>query len=51
MLFYEDNTPMSYAQSEADGGAEMTVGQDGDTYTIKIGTQRIEIPAAVMTGG
>lgn len=51
VLFYEDNTPMSYAQSEADGGAEMTVGQDGDTYTIKIGTQRIEIPAAVMTGG
>jgi len=42
---------MSYAQSEADGGVKMTGGQDGDTYTVKIGTRRFEIPSAVMTGG
>ena len=51
VIFYEDNTPMSFDQSQADGDAKMTVGQDSDRYKITIGAQRFEIPAAVMTGG
>ena len=51
VIFFEDNTPMSFDRSEADGNAEMTVGQKDDTYQVKIGPQRFEIPSAVMTGG
>jgi hypothetical protein len=42
---------MSYDQSEADGGAKMTVGKSNDLYTVKIGAQRFDIPEAVITGG
>jgi hypothetical protein len=51
VIFFEDNTPMRYDQSEADAGARMTVGNDADLYHVRIGTQRFEIPEAVMTGG
>lgn len=52
ILYFENNTPTSYDQSQADGGAEMTVSRD-DTYlyTVNIGDQRFEIPEAVMAGG
>lgn len=51
VIFYEDNTPVSFDQSEADGDAKMTVDQDSDLYKVTIGAQRFEIPEAVMTGG
>lgn len=51
VISYEDNTPVSFDQSEADGDAKMTVGQDSDLYKVTIGAQRFEIPEAVMTGG
>ncbi|MCB1420263.1 MAG: hypothetical protein KDJ74_15170 [Notoacmeibacter sp.] len=52
IIYFEMNTPTSYDQSQADGGAEMTVSRD-DTYlyTVTIGDQRFEIPEAVMAGG
>jgi hypothetical protein len=51
VIRFEDNTPMSYDESQADGGAKMTVGKKADVYEIRIGTQRFEIFEAVMTGG
>lgn len=41
---------MSFDSSEADGGAEMTVGKDADLFTVRIGGQRFEIPDVVMLG-
>lgn len=51
VIFFEDNTPMHYDESQADGGARMTVGHEADLYHVRIGNQRFEIPEAVMTGG
>jgi hypothetical protein len=51
VIFFEDNTPMRYDESQADGGARMTVGHEADLYYVRIGSQRFEIPSAVMTGG
>ncbi len=51
MIFVQDNLPMRYDQSEADAGARLTVGHEADFCQVRIGTQRFEIPEAVMTGG
>lgn len=52
VIFFEDNTPAYYDESEADGGAIMTVDRgDADLFTVKIGQQRFEFPEAVMAGG
>jgi hypothetical protein len=51
VIYYEDQTPVRYDESQADGGAKMTVGLEGDTYIVKIGDQRFEIPMAVISGG
>ena len=51
VIYFEDLTPVRYDQSQADGDARMTVGQQGDTFHIRIGAQRFEIPSAVITGG
>lgn len=51
VIYYEDLTPMSYDESQADGGAKMTVSQKSGLFFVKIGEQRFEFPEAVMTGG
>ncbi len=51
VIRFEDNTPMRYDESQADGGARMTVGHEADLYHVRIGHQRFEIVEAVMTGG
>jgi LysM repeat protein len=52
VIFFEDETPMSYDQSQADGGAKMTVGKSNNgIYTVKIGNQRFEIVDSIITGG
>lgn len=51
VIFFENNTPTHYDESEADAGAEMTVTQDGDTYTVFVGEARFVFPEAFMTGG
>jgi len=52
VIFFEDETPMSYDQSQADGDAKMTVGKsDNGIYTVKIGDQRFEIVDSIITGG
>lgn len=51
VIYFEDGTPVRYDESQADAGARMTVGRQGDTFHIRIGPQRFEIPEAVITGG
>lgn len=52
VIFFEDETPMSYDQSQADGDAKMTVGKsDNGIYTVRIGDQRFEIVDSIITGG
>lgn len=51
VIFYEDNTPVRFDQSQADGDVKMQVGHEADLFHVRIGAQRFEIPLAVMTGG
>ena len=50
-IFFEGGTAMSYDQSQADQGSEMTVTRDGDNSIIFIGEERFVIPDAVILGG
>lgn len=51
VIFFENLTPMSYDESQADAGAKMTVSQNADLYKVTIGEQRFEIVEAIMSGG
>jgi hypothetical protein len=51
VIYFEGNVPSSYDQSEADGGAQMTVDEDNGIFTVKIGGQRFELFEAIMAGG
>jgi uncharacterized protein YraI len=52
VLFFENNTPNHYDESQADGGAQMTVTQDDrDNFIVFVGEARFVVPAAFITGG
>ncbi|WP_051631220.1 SH3 domain-containing protein [Afifella pfennigii] len=51
VIHFEMGTPAYYDRSQADAGAEMTVGKEVDLHTVRIGNERFEIPEAVITGG
>jgi hypothetical protein len=51
VIFFKANTPSSYDESEADGGAKMTVDENNGIFTVKIGDQRFEIFESAMAGG
>ena len=51
VIYYQNNRPHHYDQAEADGGAEMTVAQNGDMFTVFVGEARFVFPEAFMTGG
>jgi hypothetical protein len=51
VIFFEMNKPSSYDQSEADGGAKMTVDENNGIFNVKIGDQRFELFEAIMAGG
>ena len=51
VIFFEAGKPVGYDESEADGGAKMTVEQNADLFMVKIGKQRFEFPDAVINGG
>lgn len=52
VIYFEDNTPHHYDESQADGGAQMTVSRDGnDTFVVFVGQARFVIPSAFITGG
>jgi hypothetical protein len=50
VILFEENRPVRYDQSEADGDARMIVDKDGDLYKISIGTERFEIPEVAIVG-
>ncbi len=51
VIFFEAGTPAYFDKAEADGNARMTVGKEADLFTVRIGSQRFEIPEAVISGG
>lgn len=51
VIYFENGSPVRYDESEADGGAVMTVGKSVDLFTITIGGQRFEFPEAAINGG
>ena len=50
-IFFEGGKPAFFDQSQADGDVKMKVSKDADLFKITIGTQRFEIPDAVVNGG
>jgi hypothetical protein len=52
VIFFENNTPHHYDESQADGGAQMTVSRDdrGD-FVVFVGEARFVIPEALIAGG
>jgi uncharacterized protein YraI len=52
VIYFEAGTPVSYDQSEAERGIDMTVSRiDNGINIILIGDERFEIPDAVIWGG
>lgn len=51
VIFFESGKPVSFDESEADGGANMTATQKAGLNMIYIGDQRFEIPESVIYGG
>ena len=50
VIFLKGGKPAAYDQSEADGGAKMTVRQNAGLFMVTIGGQRFEIPEALIYG-
>mgnify|MGYP002862414484 CR=1 FL=1 len=51
VIFFRNGAPSRYDQSQADGGARMTVRREADLFQVRIGDQRFEIPEAALVGG
>jgi hypothetical protein len=50
-IFFEAGTPVSFDESQADQGREMTVARDGDNSIVFVGEARFVMPDAVIWGG
>lgn len=51
VIYVENGQPVRYDESEADGGAKLSVSKTADLFTVTVGTQRFEIPEAAIDGG
>jgi len=51
VLYFEDGTIVRYDESEADGGAKLTVTRSGDVQTVTVGRARFQIFDALLVGG
>jgi hypothetical protein len=51
VIYFEDLTPVRYDESQADGGARLTVRMEGDIFHIRVGSQRFEMVPAIIEGG
>jgi hypothetical protein len=51
VIFFKNNKPSAYDESEADGGAKMSVKEDNGLFAVTIGDQRFELFEAIMAGG
>jgi hypothetical protein len=50
-IVFEGARPVRFGGAAPTAGAAMTVDQDRDLFTVRIGTERYEIPEAVVSGG
>lgn len=51
VITFKNGVPVSYDESQADGGAKLTFSNNEGNYIISIGDQRFEIFEAVIFGG
>jgi hypothetical protein len=52
VIFFENNAPHHYDESQADGGAQMSVSLDDQgNFIVFVGQARFVIPEAFLTGG
>lgn len=51
VITFRGGQPVRFDRSQADGQARMSVRKVQDTFFIRVGPQRFEIPDAVVTGG
>ena len=51
MIYYEAGTPVSYDQSQADSGNDMTVTRSADASIVMIGEEQYFLPDAIIFGG
>lgn len=51
VIYFENGAPSRYDESEADGGAKLSVQREVDLFMVRIGDQRFEIPEAALVGG
>lgn len=51
VIVFERGNPVRVGPSPADGQARMTSSKQADLFRIQVGSQRFEIPEAVVTGG
>jgi hypothetical protein len=50
VIFFEKGTPSRYDESQADGGAKMSVRLEADLYRVRVGDQHFEFPEALLLG-
>ena len=51
VLYFENGRISGYDESEADGGAKLTVTRRSDVQIVSIGDARFEVFDALLTGG
>jgi hypothetical protein len=51
VIYYEAGTPVSYDQSQADSGNDMTVTRSADASIVMIGEEQYFLPDAIIFGG
>ncbi|MCT8329365.1 hypothetical protein [Albidovulum sediminis] len=51
VLYFENGEIIRYDESEADGGAKLSVTRDGDIQIVTVGDARFEVVDALLIGG
>jgi hypothetical protein len=51
VIVFEGGRPVRFDQSPADGNARLTSSKQDDLFSVRVGSQRFEIPEAVIMGG
>jgi hypothetical protein len=50
VIVFEGGRPVRFDQSQADGNARLGSSKQDDLFSVRVGSQRFEIPEAVITG-
>ena len=51
VLYFENGTIVRYDESQADGGARLSVTRNGDVQVVRIGEMKFEVVDALLVGG